>query len=222
MMWMNQINPVSRHVRWLLCCMLGATCLSSTGCMAIKTLAVMAAPTTEKVPAEFNRLPNKTALVHVWATPEVLWDYPKLRLDLSAYVSAYLSKNVRGVTMVEPVRVEAAIERGNSMEIDPVELGKQFQADFVIHLAIYQFSMRDPGMAHFYRGRIGSSVVVYDLTQRPQPAERVPLKDVQVAVPDDKTVGYTNVRPDQIRQATYDAFAVEVGKKFHEYERPVD
>jgi len=81
--------------------------------------------------------------------------------------------------------------------------------------------MRDPGMANFYRGRIGSSVVVHDMSKPNEPAERVQLKDVRVAVPDDKSAGFPNIRPDQIRQATYDAFAVEVGKKFHETERPI-
>ena len=31
-----------------------------------------------------------------------------------------------------------------------------------------------------------------------------------------------NTDPAQIRQATYDVFAVETGKKFHEYERAIN
>jgi hypothetical protein len=117
--------------------------------------------------------------------------------------------------------VEQYLEQGGSSgEADPVEVGKHFHADMVVHLSVYQFSMRDPGMAHFYRGRIASSVVVYDLTRANEPAERIPLRDVRVAYPEEKA-GYPNVRPDQIRQATYDAFSVEVGKKFHEYDHPI-
>src|SRR4029077_18294273 len=102
----------------------------------------------------------------VWAPPEILWDYPKVRLDLAAYVGAYLDKNVKNITVTDPLHVEQYLEQGGSSgEADPVEVGKHFHADMFVHLSVYQFSMRDPGMAHFYRGRIASSVVVYDLTR---------------------------------------------------------
>ena len=91
----------------------------------------------------------------------------------------------------------------------------------VIHLAVYQFSVRDPGMAHFYRGRLSSSIEVCDLTQSEEP-ELVPLGEIEVVYPEKQSVGFANVRPEQIRQATYEAFANRVGKKFHEYERPLD
>jgi hypothetical protein len=116
--------------------------------------------------------------------------------------------------------VEAHLEKKGDMQADPVELGKHFDADMVVHVSVFQFSMRDPGFAQFYRGRISASVVVWDLATAGEPAERVPLRDVVVAVPPDSNLGYTNTPPEQIRQATYDAFAVEVGRKFHEWERP--
>ena len=221
-MWTNIKTSSPRIARLALASGLIVLLAGSSGCQAIKTIAAMTAPTSEKVPAEYNRLSGKAVLVYVWAPPEVLWDYPKLRLDVAAYVGAYLSKNVEKVTMIDPLRVEATLERGNSLEADPVELGKQFAADAVIHLAIYQFSLRDQGYSQFFRGRISSSVVVYDMARHGDAPERVPLRDVRVAVPDEKAVGYVNVRADQVRQQTYDTFAVEVGKKFHEWERPLD
>ena len=205
-----------------LCTLLIFCVLLVAGCGAIKFIAVQAAPTTEKVAPEFNRLPARTVLVYVWAPPEILWDYPKVRLDLAANVSAYLQQNVKDITVVPPLRVESYLEKSHSFEMDPVDVGKHFRADMVVHLAIYQFSMRDQGFAHFYQGRISSSVVVHDLSRPDQPPERIPLREVIVAVPEDHPVGFANIRPEQLRQATYEVFAVEVGKKFHEYERPVD
>jgi len=196
--------------------------LGLSGCTLVRSIMVQTAPTTEKVAAEFNRLDDKHVLVYVWAPPEILWDYPKVRLDLMAQVSAYLTKNVEGITVADPLRVESYIEKSRDADRDPVVVGRHFQADMVVHLSVYKLSMRDPGMSHFHRGRIGSSVVVYDLTQPDDSASRTPLKDVEVAVPDEGPVGFINVRPEQVRQATYDTFAIEVGKKFHEYERPLD
>ncbi len=209
-------SGVSRATLVLLSVLLAA----AAGCNIIKAVGVQMAPTSEKVPPEFDRLAGKNVVIYVWAPPEVRWDYPKVRLDVAAYVGAYLKKNVKGVTLVDPARVESYLEQRNG-EVDPADVGRQFLADMVLHLAVYQFSMRDVGMAHFYRGRISSSVLVYDCAGDGE-AERIPLRDVAVAVPAESSVGYSNIRADQIRQMTYDAFAVEVGKKFHEWERPVE
>jgi hypothetical protein len=233
MTWMSRLrSAASLHssLRFIkLTCLLGLCAVSPwlNACNLIEAAAVLTAPTSEKIDPEFNRLEGKRTLVYVWAPPEVLWDFPKIRLDLAAYISAYLEKNVKTpdknkkkIDVVPAVRVESYLEQGNAMQIDPVDLGKHFEADMVVHVSVYQFSMRDPGMAHFYRGRIGASIVVWDLSKSGEPAERVPLKDVNVAVPPESNVGYTSIRPEQIRQATYDAFSVEVGRKFHEWEKP--
>ncbi len=215
----RKIYPHLTLHRWIPLVVMAA-CAGSGGCSFIKTAMLMTSPQTEKVDAEFNRLEGHKALVYVWAPPEVLWDYPKVQLDLAAYVTAYLEKNVKKVTMIPAVRVESYLEKSGSLQVDPVELGKHFEVDMVVHVSVFQFSMRDPGYAQFYRGRIGASVVAWDLSKPGEPADRVPLRDVMVVVPPDSNLGYINTRPEQIRQATYETFAVEVGKKFHEWERP--
>lgn len=202
-------------------CLLIASCLPVlAGCDAFRAMAVMAQPPTEKVNAEFNRLEGKKTLVYVWGPADILWDYPKVRLDLAAYISAYLEKNVKKITVVPAVRVESYLEEISSPNIDPVEVGKHFEAEMVVHVSIFQLSMRDPGYANLYKGRLGGSIVVWDMSKSGEPAERVPLRDVVVTVPPGQSVGMPNTRPEQIRQATYDTFAVEVGRKFHEWERP--
>jgi len=202
----------------ILMCMLSLV----TGCVLARALAIQTAPTTEKVAPEFNRLIGKRVLVYVWAPPEIRFDYSKICLELSAYVSAYLKQNVEDVELVDAWHVQNYREKKGSPETDPVQLGRHFRADMVIHLSVYHFSMRDPGWANFYRGRLSSSVMVYDLTVSDESAESVPLKDVVVVVPDKDPIGFHNTDPAQVRQATYKAFAVETGIKFHEYERAIN
>ncbi|MBP7937064.1 MAG: hypothetical protein KA354_20665 [Phycisphaerae bacterium] len=191
------------------------------GCSVFKAIAIASGEKTEKVDAEFSRLPAKKTLIYVWAPIEIKWDYPHIRLELAKHLAAYLKTNVKDFETVEPEAVEKYLEKSRSPEVDPVELGKHFQVDVVIHLSLYQFSLRDPGMAHFYRGRMYSSVEVHDLTKG-DPAERIPLREVKVVCPEEKEIGFTNVRADQVRQRTYEMFTAEVGKKFHEYERQLD
>ncbi len=190
-------------------------------CGMIKAAIIAGAPQTKKVPAEFDRLEGRKVVIHVWTPIEIAWDYPKARLDLAAYLGGYLEENVKDITVADPIRVEAYLEKHNSFDLKPEDVGREFQADMVVYLAVYQHTMRDAGMAHFYRGRVGSSVMVYDLTQGDK-AEQVPLKEVLAVYPEETASGFANVRPEDVRQATYGVFTAEVGKKFHEHEIPID
>ena len=219
MLW----QPVSRRAR-----LNGAILLAmglaplAAGCDAMRYIAYQAQPKTETVPAEFNRLPDKTVLVSVWVPPEVKWDYPHIRLDLASHLGAYLQQNVKKITLVDAYQVEAYLDKATKAEVDPVEVGRHFHADMVVHLGVYQFSVRDPGYSQFYRGRVASSVEIYDLTTSDKVPPRYPMKEVKVAYPEDKAVGFSNARADQVRQGTYEAFATEVGKKFHSWEKPLE
>ena len=192
-----------------------------TGCDLIKYVTLMTAPDTEKMAPEFNRMLEKRVAVYVWVPPEVMWDYPKIRFDLAANISAYLQQNVKDVDVVEPLHIESYLEKTRSAGLDAAEVGRHFNADLVVHASLLDFSIRDPGMAHFYRGRLSASVQVIDLTNEDGPEEVIPLREVAVVVPESGPVGFHNATPEQVRAATYEAFAIEVGKKFHEYERPL-
>ncbi|HOB73695.1 MAG TPA: hypothetical protein PKG54_04140 [Phycisphaerae bacterium] len=202
---------------WIGLGLLGVWC---SGCQLIQAAAYFAQPETEKIAPEFSRLPGKQVVIYVWAEPEILWNYGKLRLDVSAHIGSYLTRHVKDVKVVDVLQVERYIEQQRIADLDPVQVGRHFKADVVIYLSVHKFSTRDPDMAHFYRGRISSSVHVYDLTAGEEP-ERIVLQDVSVAVPEHGPVGLENTTAAQIRQMAYDAFTVEVGRKFHEWERPI-
>jgi len=199
-----------------------AALAANSGCDLIRGAAVYAAPQTERIAPEFNRLPGKKVLIDVWVPPEIKWDYPYVRLDVAGYVGAYLKEHVKDITIVDPRRVELYLEKQGDRQIDPAELGARFQADTVIQLSVHHFSLRDPGMAHFYRGRIKAAVTVYELPAEGGTPERFPLKEVEVAYPDEQALGFVNVQPAQVMRATYEAFAIEVGRKFHTWEKPLD
>jgi hypothetical protein len=68
---------------------------------------------------------------------------------------------------------------------------------------------------------MSASVQVIDLTDEEGPEQVIPLREVGVVVPESGPVGFHNATPEQVRVATHEAFAIEVGKKFHEHERPL-
>ena len=211
--------------QWVSGMLLTGACLVVSGCNLTeltKQLLIQAAPTTEEVPAEFNRLSGKTVLVYVWVHPEIRWSYPNARLELAGYLSGYLKKNVKHVGLVDYYQVESYLEKASSFEMDPSQPGRHFNADMVVHLAVHHFSLRDPEMAHFYRGRIGAAVAVIDLSHPDESPEQIPLGEVEVAVPEEGAIGFANRSPAEVRQLTYYAFTEKVGRKFHAYKREVD
>lgn len=192
------------------------------GCELAKQIALQTAPRSERVPPEYSNLPGSRVLVFVWVPPEVRWEYPYLRLDLAAHVGAYLAANVEKVTVIDARHVEAYLDKNKQFETSPIEVGRHFRADRVVHLSLHHFSVRDPGMAHYYRGRASGSVEVHDLTVTDGPPKRHTLRSIEAVYPEKAPVSFSNTRPEQIRKGTYEVFTVEAGKKFHEYEQPLD
>ena len=192
------------------------------GCNISRSLFYQTAPTKEKVEPEYAGLVGKKAVVYVWAPPEVLWDYPHIRVDLGALLGSYLRDSVKGVQVEDAMRVETFLRGQTSTNPDPTEIGRQFHADVVIQVSVYKFSLRDPGMSQFYRGRLSSSIVVHERGAKDEPAKRVPLKDVNTVVPEEGPLGYHNVPAEQVRDMTYRAFTQTAGRKFHEWERELD
>jgi hypothetical protein len=211
----------TRLAAWGLLAGIGLAAAGTSGCNLVKAAAYFAQPSTEKVAPEFNRLPGKKVVIYVWSYPDILWEYDKLRLDISANLASYLQKNVKDVRVEDPIQVERWVEKQDIKSLDPVEVGRHFKSDMVIHISIHKFSLRDPEMAHFFRGKIGASVQVHDLS-KPEEAERINVRDVNVVAPEKGPVGIENATAAEIRVQTYDAFTVEVGRKFHQWEREVN
>ena len=200
---------------------LTAAAVMSSGCnamQAMRSLIYQTAPQKDKVDAEYAGLDGHKVLVYVWAKPETLWDYPQMRLDLAAHLSAYLKENVKKADIIPAPQVEAYIKGLSTMSPEPADIGRNFHADRVIHLSIYKFSTRDPGMSQFFRGRISASVVVQDLSAKDGTVKRVPLQDVVVAVPEEG-LGLHGISADQVRDMTYREFTQVAGRKFHDWEK---
>lgn len=194
---------------------------ASTGCNLLMPLAMLSDPPTEKVPAEFSKLEGSKVAVLVWAEPDVLFDYPNVRLELGSYVTEHIKAHVKNVQFVSPRQVEEYVERQGSMTQDAEAAGRHFHADKIIHITLLEFSMRDREMAHFYRGRVRASVAVYDLKDKSGTMQRYALSDVVVAYPEKRPEGFDSTAAQTVRQKTYEAFADAVGRKFYAFNKEV-
>jgi hypothetical protein len=175
-----------------------------------------------KIPPEFNRLESKRALVLVWAEPETLFDYPRVRLDLASYVSDKIATEVKDVTMISPRKVEDYIQRTLTADAEPRRIGSEFDAEVVIYIELLQFQIRDPQVPDLVQARIGASVVVYDLTADVDEPRQFELTPVRVTVPEGRGILMTRANVIQVRREAYVQFAEVVARKFYTWEEIIE
>ena len=198
--------------------MLAALASSQMSCAFIARMASMMPPPTKKIAAEFTRMAGRKVLVHVWVEPAAQIDYPWARYELAEGVVAGLEAHVKNIEIVEPARIEDHLEKTYQNTVDPVTVGRKFGADMVVYLEVSRISMRDPATPQLYRGRIHSSVVVYDLTDDDAEPQRFELTPVEVQVPKGRAQGVFVANPQQLRLQTYAEYAAEVALRFYDHE----
>lgn len=194
--------------------------LAAASCNVLMPLAVLVEP-TKRVAPEFDKLPGKKVAVLVWTEPATLFDYPHTRFELATFIGdklyAELGGREAGTTIVDPRDVEDFIQKRPAAQIDPVAVGKKFDADYVIYLEILQFQLRDPNAPQFLRGRIEASVSVHDIRADAGSQRRYDLITAKCEYPDDGPVALTATNSPLVREATYRKFAETVARKFYEH-----
>lgn len=173
----------------------------------------------KKVTAEFDKLPGSRVAVHVWTDPAILFDYPHARFEIATYVAEKLAleteQRSQRVQLVDTRDVEDHVQRDLDAAVDPIRVGKKFDADYVIYLEILTFQIRDPQQPQLLRGLIASSVAVHDL-RGPQP-ERFELAPVESVYPEGTPIIYSATNAPLVREMIYRKFAEEVARKFYDY-----
>ncbi|NOS99741.1 MAG: hypothetical protein HOP29_03850 [Phycisphaerales bacterium] len=171
----------------------------------------------KSVPAEFDKLQAKRVAVLVWAQPETLFDYPHVRLELSAYASERIRSGVKDCDVVDPYKIEDYLARNPGATVDPRKVGAQFEVDMVVYVELLQFQIRDPSSPDLVQGKVGGSVTVYDLRADPDETSRFVLSPIQVTVPEGQPMLMTSQNAQAIRQQAYEQFGERVGRLFHKH-----
>lgn len=171
----------------------------------------------KSVPAEFDKLQGRRVAVLVWAQPETLFDYPHVRLELSAYAADRIRAGVEDCDVVDPYKIEDYLTRNPGATIDPRKIGAQFEADMVVYVELLQFQIRDASSPDLVQARVGASVAVYDLRADPDESSRFVLSPVQVSVPEGQPMLMTSQNAQVVRQQAYEQFGERVGRLFHKH-----
>ncbi len=169
---------------------------------------------TKPVPAEYPYLAGRKICILVWAEQFTLFEYPHVQLDVSEHVRVALEGAVQGLTVIPNRQVVDYQTRDPNWETrGPARIGARFGADRVLMIELTQYTTREPGSPHLYRGYMGANIKVYD-TGSPdaEPAYKTTLETVYP--PDSMGTYGTDDRT--IRASLMRAFGAELAGKFHD------
>jgi len=203
--------------------LLSAVTLSGCKQAAFFLYALWPGAREKKVKAEFAGLAGKSAVIVVYADKRVQYEYPNVCLTLSSVIGGQLTKNVKGLTLIDPRRV-VKYQDGNIYwdEMDKTALGKAFGADFVLFVSLVEYSTREPGSVNLYRGRINAQVGLYDASLGERDARVWRNRSVRVVYPEHTSTGVLRDSDRGIRGKTEAVFADTLAKRFYDHKVPIE
>lgn len=186
-------------------------------------LYVFAPPEKEvTIAPEYAGLADSTVAVVVYADMDTMYEYPRVREDLSQVVAVMLRRNVENVTVIDPGRVVRYQDDTIDWESLPIQsVGRRLGADKVLYISLGEYSMREAGSISLARGRIRAHVSVYDCTLEPgvDPVQWR-QRNVTVLFPEEGPAGIAGQNDRNLQIQTHVLFAEKVARYFYEHKLP--
>ncbi len=180
-------------------------------------------PPTETIKAEFDKLPGHTIAVVIYVDEKVQWEYPYARLRVSSMITDQLRTRLKeeNIKLIDPrLVVKFQHENIHWDEMDKTQFGKRFEADYLLYVTLVEYSSRERGMVHLYRGRITAEASIYD-TSKVERASRVwKNDDFRIIYPPDDAIGRPGEDDLTIRYETERRFAEVLIRKFYDHKAP--
>ncbi len=193
------------------------------GCQGIAYLGqlLIPHPPPKTVKAEFDGLRNSNVAIVIHADPIVAYEYPAAQLELSLQIASQLREHVKGATVTDPRNVlRYQQENLYWSEMDRTKLGEALKGDYVLLVALIQYTMREPGSIGLYRGRIEAEVSLYDTSRDERSACVWRSPSIGVVFPPDTPTGQPAQSDRNIRYQVTAIFADKLVEKFYKHKIP--
>jgi len=192
------------------------------GCniLAFPLYLISPAPSGVKVPAEYDGLEDKAVAVVIDADESMLAEHQFLRLQLSDVINRELQEHIDGVKTVGPSRIVRHQDADPDWAAgDRRDMGKRFDADFVLQVTLLDYGMREPGSTSPYRGRITAEAELFCVSLPPAKARVWRGAQIDASYPEGgRPVSRISGGVRELRYETERRFAEALVKKFRTYE----
>jgi len=200
-----------------------ALIFSVSGCNYLTwPVYVLFGQSNKKVKAEYPGLKNqKTALI-VATTPAVDFEYPYIRNDLALGITNVLSQHIKGIKFIPQEKIDAFISENLDWVSLPIsQIAARFDAQRILYLDLYEFTLREPESVNLLRGRISAAVRVYEIDS-PQPDQPVYQTELSNVYPESGPTFYSDTALMMVRQRTLPPFVDQLARKFYDHKIPVN
>lgn len=176
---------------------------------------------TETIEAEFAQLDGHTVAVIVYANDAIQYSYPSASREVAAQVSVELQAQLEDVTTIDPLIIHKYQQQNLHWDtMNKTELGEIFGADYVLFITLLEFSTREQGSLHLFRGRLSAECAIYDVGQHEDDARDWDTSGISVKYPTNGPIGQMSDDDDAIRYRTISRFAQVLVRNFYEHKVP--
>jgi len=214
---MNRIqktNPLRQTLRQLtLAALVLASAASLSGC---EWLARASEKTMGKaVEAQYVGLDEKRLVIVVYADRGSMIEYPKVRQEVSGFITKQFQLKMPKVKLVRPEEVLRWQDDTDWEGLPVKSIGEHFSTQRVLYVEVGQYSTRSPGGQDLLQGRISATVKVYEVDAPGDVAAWSQVFDVKwpEAAPTDVTHSNDLVA----RRRVLETFSTRVVNSFHDH-----
>ena len=174
--------------------------------------------------AEFAGLAGKTVAIMVYADMETQFEYPSAKLELTMLVGQEILKQVKDAKVIDPHRTVVYQEEDIHWDAKPrPELAKLFKADYVLYIALSEFTTHEAGSMNLARGRINAQASLWAAQPPPGGETGVWRKSsISILWPKDQPAGILTGNDDSVRMMIEKLFAEELVRYFYDHKEAKD
>jgi hypothetical protein len=184
---------------------------------------------TETVEAEYEGLEDTRLAVVVYPMSEaILYNHPQADLELAFAITGALRRaqqegKLKDLRIIDPRRVAGYLQRDLQWEALPKDkLAERLGAKHLLLVTITEFSTREPGSLHLYRGRVSGEAALYQAGLEDERAMVWHTRDaIRVEHPKDRPVGNLGEDDTAVRRPTEALFALKLARKFYDHKEKV-
>ncbi|MCE5279632.1 MAG: hypothetical protein ABFD92_09430 [Planctomycetaceae bacterium] len=167
------------------------------------------------VPAEFDKFSGKRVAVVIFADQAVQYEYPMARLELATVVAQEIRAKLTKANVVDPrIILEQQDSDIHWDSMEKTRFGKLFGADYVLYVALVDFSTREVGSLELVRGRIVADVALYSTEQEESKSCQWRNPNLRIEFPGGNDAK-VRLSENDIRYQTEKVFADTLVKKFY-------
>ena len=200
-----------------------AACLGAGGCGPLRYAGYLAAPElpSKTVPAEFPGLDGHRVAIVIFADERVQYEYPRARLTLPSAIRAEMNAHLKSASVTDPAKVwQYQNDHVNWETLEKSELAKQFSVDYILYVALVEYTTREVGSVDLYRGRITAECSLYQAGMSDQEGRVWHCDRLAVLYPESAPTGVPGESDRAVRDGAERLLAETLVKKFYGHREP--